>query len=435
MTDTAIARERILLGALLADNSQLGQLNLTAKDFTVAAHGQIFDVTRRMIGAGKVTDAITVAEFLEAETGRRDWLRLTADMVMECISPANAPAYAALVRKASVARQAAWIGERLAQNPGGDDSISTAIRELLELSSTSRDHACHVIDAMKEAVDDLTRAMDGQLPGIKTGMRDLDESLGGLHQEDLIVVAARPAMGKTAFMLNLAAAANCGVGIISGEQGRAQIGMRLFAIDGPVSLHRMRTGALADDEWARANEVMNRMKGKPMWIFDKPAPTVDDIVTQARAWKFHNDIGVLMIDYLQKIRGGAGKDFRLQIGDIAAQLKDLGRELKIPVVVLAQVKREVESRPMGADGLGRMPYMGDIAESAIIEQEADQIITLYRPEVYDDTPIYKGLAYTNIGKNRHGPVGFKAISWRGEYLKFGDLAKVEMSHQDRWSAA
>jgi replicative DNA helicase len=353
-------RERALLGALLADNAQVRQISLTPTDFVVASHAQIFDVTRRLIGSGTVADALTVAEALDAETGRREWLQITAALVSECLSPANAPAYASLIRKASIARQASAIGERLAGSPGADE-IASAIRDLMALSTTDRDYSCHVLDAMQEAINELSQATEGKLPGVGTGIKDLDEALGGLHSEDLIIVAARPAMGKTAFMLNLASAADRGVGVISGEQGRSQIGMRLFSMDGPVSLHRMRTGALTDDEWSRVSRVMRDMKGRRMWLFDKPAPTVADIVSQARAWKFHNDIGVLMIDYLQKIRGGAGENFRLQVGDITAQLKDLARELKIPVVVLAQAKRDVETRQMGSDGLGRMPYHGDIA--------------------------------------------------------------------------
>jgi replicative DNA helicase len=433
VTDSAIRCEREVLGAILADNSQLRNVQLQQRDFSVAAHGQIFELARRLIGAGKVMDAVTMASALERETGRNEWLEMTVRLQQDCLAPSNAPSYAAVVRKASMARQAATIGQRLVA--GGEDVISGAIRDLIELSSTTREHACHISDAVKDAMDALTEIVDGKPPGVMTGMRDLDEALGGMHDEDLIVVGARPAMGKTAFMINLALAANVGVGVISGEQGRGQIGMRAFAMQGPVSLHHMRIGKLNDDEWSRLAYAIGQLKARPFWINDKPGPTIDEVVAQARAWRFHNNIGLLMIDYLQKIRGGHGQDFRLQVGDIAVQLKNLARELKIPVVALAQVNRSVEARPLGQDGLGRMPYMSDLAEAGIIEQEADQVITLYRPEVYDDSEFYRGIAYTNICKNRHGPVGHKAVSWRGEYLKFGDLARQEISHQDRWSAA
>lgn len=418
-------RERALLGALLADNSQLHRVEVRSSDFSVVAYGQIFDAVRRMVGAGAVADALTVAEALERETGRKEWLSMTGGMVLDCLSPANASSYAKLIRESAVTRQAAAIGQDLCD--GG--SIAEAIQKLMALTSTDKNHACHVVDALNGAIDELDKIQDGQPSGIMTGIRDLDESLGGLHKQDLVIVAARPAMGKTAWMLNVACAGRGPMGIISGEQGRVQIGMRMIAIDGSVNLHHMRTAKLGDDEWSRVSKAINACKEKPIWIYDKPGPTLEEIISQARQWRFNQRIELLMIDYLQKIRGGDGKDFRLQIGDIAVQLKNLARELDIPIVALAQVKREVESRPMGEDGMGRMPYMGDIAESAIIEHEADQVITLYRPEVYEQAPQLKGVAYVNICKNRHGPDGFKRIHWRGEHVKFSDSARVEYSAQ------
>jgi replicative DNA helicase len=434
VTTTAQAFERTVLGALLLDNSQLAQIQLSGTDFVSAAHRQIFDATKRMICGGSVCDALTVAELLEQETGRKDWLAMTVAMVRECLAPSNAPAYAVLVRRDSISRQATAIAERLGQEPT-QEVIDSSIRDLMALSATQKDFTCHQIDAAQEAIAEMMLATEGRLSGVSSGIRDLDESLGGFHAGDLIVVGARPAMGKTAFMLNLAAAAGKGVGIISGEQGRAQIGMRQLAINGDLSLHRMRTGVLENHEWERITKTMMVMKDRPVWIYDKPRPSIDDVVRQARAWKFNQDIKILMVDYLQMLTGGNGESFRLKVGDIAAQLKCLARELEIPNIVLAQVNREVEKRPMGSDGMGRMPYMADFAESGIIEMECDVGITLYRPEVYEDLPQYRGIAFANICKNRHGPVGFKGIAWRGEYLQFGDLAKVEMQQADRWARA
>lgn len=438
MTEIAhatLSSEQSLLGALLNDNAQLSRITLRTSDFVSVEYREIFDCTRRMIANGKVCDAVTVADQLERESRRGDWLIVTVKLQAECLAPANAPAYAAAISRASRERQAARIGERLLNNLSTDDAIPNAIRELMELNSLERDYACHVYDAMKGAMDELEAAQEGRAPGVLTGMKDLDDAVGGFHDEDLIVVAARPSQGKTAFMLNLMSSAACASAAVSGEQGRSQIGLRLLAIDGLVSLHRMRTGKLYDEEWMRVNRVVNAMKTRPIWLYDRPAPTISEIVAQARAWKFHHGIGILLIDYLQKIRGGKGENFRLQVGDITTQLKDLARELKIPVVVLAQVGRECERRLLGDDGLGRMPYMADIAESAIIEQEADQIITLYRPEVYDDAVRFAGIAYANICKNRHGPVGHKKLSWRGEFLKFGDLARVEEDYVPQQQSA
>lgn len=436
MTDSHVAREEALLGCVLLDNAQLARIQVSPDDFVSRAHAQMFEMIRRRIGLGQVTDAVTVAEALEAETGRREWLTPLARMVMETAAPANAPAYADIVRKSSIARQAKSVAVALAQDADGDlsDAIDAAIRSLMDLTRQRQEYACHQADAITAAMDEIDAAHSGA-GGVRSGIKTLDDCLGGFHREDLIVIAGRPAMGKTAVMLNISAAADVPVGIISGEQGRAQIGMRLLSINGGLSLHRMRLGTLGDDEWARISAVFAKVRHRPVFLFDKPAPTIEDIVRQARAWKFDCDLGLLMVDYLQKIRGGEGKDKRLQVGDIAARLKDLGRELKIPIVALSQISRDVEKRPLGNDGLGRMPYMSDVSESGIIEQEADQVITLYRPSVYDDQPRFAGLAYINICKNRHGPVGHRQLVWRAESLQFGDLAQHEMLAHDQWSAA
>lgn len=434
MSVTAQAFERSVLGALLLDNAQLAQIELTATDFLSSAHRQIFEATKRLISGGSVCDALTVAELLEQETGRKDWLTLTVAVTRECLAPSNAPVYAGSIRRESISRQASAIAARLGEDPS-QETIDSSIRELMALSSTQKDYVCHQIDAAQAAIHEMVKASEGKLSGISSGIHDLDEMLGGFHDGDFVVVGARPAMGKTALMLNLSAAPEQPVGVISGEQGRAQVGMRQLAINGTLSLHKMRTGTLEDHEWERVSKTMSVMKDRPVWVYDKPRPSIDDVVRQARAWKFNQGIKILMVDYLQMLTGGNGENFRLKVGDIAAQLKCLARELEIPVVVLAQVKREVEQRPMGTDGMGRMPYMADFAESGIIEMECDVGITLYRPEVYEDQPKYRGMAYVNVCKNRHGPIGFKPIAWRGEFLQFGDLAKTEIDFRDSWSAA
>jgi replicative DNA helicase len=423
--------ERMVLGAILCDNSQLARVQVVAEDFASGVHRQVFEAVRRMVGRGECTDAVTVAELLEREQPAAKpgvWLATIGSMQYDCVTPANAPHYAVAVRRASLGRQARRIAETLGTRAQVEpqEAVDGAIRELMALTATTQSHACHQSDAVRAAIEEIEQIEQrGGFGGIRAGIRDLDEKMGGMHPGDLIVIGARPAMGKTAFMLNVAASCDVPVGIISGEQGRAQIGMRMLSIQGQVSLHSMRRGQLRDDEWARLNRTVNRLKEQPIWLFDRPGPSIDDVVRQARAWRFEKRIRLLLVDYLQKIAGGEGDDKRLQVGDVAAQLKNLGRELDIPVVALAQVKREVESRPMGEDGLGRMPYAADLAESGVIEMEADQILTLYRPEVYDDDPRFRGLGFVNNCKNRHGPTGWVRVAWRGEYLQFGDLARTE----------
>lgn len=433
--DNTVALEEAVLGSVMNDHSILALCPLVPNDFLVSTHRAAWEAMQRMASSGSALDALSVAEHLDtrrAPAPERGWMLYLGSLSRETAAPKNAPSYAAALRGKSMLRQAQVIGREIGalQNV---DVLDSKIRALIELTQGSTDHSCDLQTAMREAID----LMDGSAAAISTGLRDLDDCIGGLYDGDLVVIGARPSMGKTACMLNLALASRVPVGVISGEQGRRQIGMRMIAINGGVSMHRMRKGALHDSEWPRVTTAINASREKSIWIYDKPGPSIDDVVRQARAWKYDKHIGVLMIDYLQKLRGGEGKDFRLQIGDIICRLKDLARELKIPVVVLAQVKREVESRPLGADGLGRMPYMGDIAESGIIEQEADVIITLYRPEVYADEPRFRGIAYANVCKQREGPVGHRTIAWRGEYLQFADLAHTEEPHGygDSWSSA
>ncbi len=427
----SLAVEEAVLGCAMLESSVIPNCELLPGDFVFPQHRSAWGGILRLFDQRQSTDALSLAELMYADQApipKGGWLEYLSKICHNTASTKNAKGFAQALKKESLLRSAHAIGKRI-ESVDEIDQIDIVIRELIELVASKKANTCHIQEAMSEAIE----LMDSDAVGIPTGLMDLDSCLGGLHNEDLIIVGARPAAGKTAYMLNLALASTFPVGLISGEQGRGQIGMRTIAIDKLVNLHRMRTGQLDDMEWARINDAINAAKAKNIWIFDKPAPSIDDVVRQARQWKYEKNIGILMVDYLQKLTGGAGENFRLQVGDTVGRLKDLARELKIPIVVLAQVKREIESRPMQQDGLGRMPYAGDIAESGIIEQEADVVMTLYRPEVYDENPAYKGIAYVNICKNRHGPVGYKRVSWRGEYLKFGDLANYET--KDRWNAA
>jgi replicative DNA helicase len=437
MSDTILQAENTLLGRLMLDNSLVRSAELTPADFLSAQHRQVFEAITTMLNRGEVAEPVTVANFLEKITGR-NWLAVTAGMVAENFRTSEIKGYVALVRTAARTRQALQIAAELQDAASGDvaEAVDSAIRQLMAINAASRDWHCHVKEAIGDALDmiDAAHAADGKPTGISTGMRDLDDSLGGMHGGDLIVVAGRPAMGKTAYALNTLLGANVPTGLVTGEQGRGQIGMRLMAIDGSVSLHNMRRGKLDDPEWARIASASTALSGRPIWMFDRPAPSIQDIQRLARRWKYENNIRLLLVDYIQKITGGEGRDMRLQVGDVVTQLKNIARELDIAVVALAQVNREVEKRPMGEDGMGRVPHMGDIAESGHIEREADQIYTLYRPYEYEAEERFKGLAFANVCKNRHGPTGIINLAWRGEFLQFGDLAHTEREPvRDAWS--
>lgn len=433
MSDNTIDLEQNVLGGVMNQPAVLARCELSPADFTVTSHRHAWDAMQRLARQGIAIDALSVAEQLDTDrvdAPKEGWLPYLATVSRETVTPHNAPTYANALRARATLRAAQGLGREIAALDNLD-ILPSKIRELINLETGKRDYTCHLQTAMQLALD----AMSDSSVFVTTGLRDLDDMLGGFRRADLIVVGARPACGKTAFAINCALAPRVPVGFISGEQGRDQIGMRALAINGSISLHRLRKGALHDSEWGRLTTCLNAAKDRQIWLYDRPAPTIDEVERQARAWRYEKKIELLLVDYLQKIRGGEGENKRLQVGDIASRLKNLARELDIAVVALAQVSRECERRDLGADGMGRMPYMPDLKESGDIEAEADQVLTLYRPEVYSDEPRFAGLAYVNCCKNRHGPVGHKAVTWRGEYLQFADLAHTEHDYdRNEWEA-
>ena len=408
--------EAALVGMAIKDASVVPLTGLSASDFDVPLHQMAWEAAADLYAAGTATDSIAVSEAVEArhkvscgpEIGR---------LLRDSPSPKSAPHYAQKVKEARARDRLNALAGSLVEDRPVDELVADAMKELTALSATGRKRSQWLREILPAVVDDL----DGKalLPVVPSGFKDMDKMLGGLHGGDLIVVAARPAMGKTAFGLNIlrhACDAGRVVGMISGEQGREQIAQRVLALKGDISLARMRARSLDDADWTRISTGMAAVKDYKLLIDDLPRPKLFDCVSIARSWKHAHGLELLVVDYLQLIQA-QGDGFRLQVGEVAQGLKALARELGIPVVVLAQVKREVESRPLG-DGMGRLPYMGDIAESSIIEQAADQILTLYRPAVYPESNKGEGEAWLNVAKNRHGKTGMIPLTWRGHSLRF-----------------
>ena len=301
----------------------------------------------------------------------------------------------------------------------GDEGINDAIRDLISLDIGKKNHECGMETALLSAVEKIEVAFDndGKITGIDTGLVDLNHHIGGLHSPDLYVIGARAAMGKTAMLINMALSADVSCGIVSSEQGRDQIGVRSLAIDGSISAHNMRLGKLEDADFSRITASSAKLKDKVIRINDHPAPTIDDLVSQARSWKFNYDIKVLFVDYIQRIKVEANIPKHERIEVVVMSLKSLAKELNIAVVALAQVNRQVEARP------NKRPLMSDLKDSGSIEQEADCIMALYRDEVYNPETTDIGVAEINILKNRHGPVGCIRCFWNGEYMQFLNIEK------------
>lgn len=399
---------------------------LVADDLGSRELALVWQAAADMIDNDRPVDVVTLAA--ECESRDRDeggvlangWLATLGEMAREVPSVANVRAYAEIVLAESRRHAAKRIGATLAST---DDpaALDQAIRGLLALRDGESAGGVDVTlaDAMQEALDEL----DSGVVGLPTGLADLDQHLGGLMGGDLIIVGARPAMGKTAFAINLALSCGAPCGIVSSEQPARQIAARMMALRSRVSLHRMRTRSLTPVDVERLTASISQLPGDRLHIADRSQPTIAEIARQARAWRYHHGIAALFVDYVQRIKG-SGKERRNEdVGDVVRGLKGIARDLDIPVVALAQVNRAVESRN------NRRPMVGDLKDSGDIEQEADEILLLYRDEVYNDHTVDKGIAEIEIGKNRHGPTCVVKVAWDGETMAFRDLVQ-----RDRWSA-
>lgn len=410
-----------LLGSLLIESSRFADCEVAATDFLSEQHAQIFETIQSMVLTRDTVDILTVSERMEQATGA-SWLPTIGKIAMQGIPGRDLSHYSRLVRSYAVKRKALVIAEWLTENVAMDGAVDEAIQKLMALSRANTKHEHTIVEAMSEALNDIDEALQsGGLVGVDTGLADLNNCLGGFHKSDLIVIGARPSVGKTAFALNIAD--RCGVpcGIISGEQASNQVGLRMMAISGRVSAHNMRRAKLDESEWAKLSASLAKAKTKRMWIYDKPGPDINDVARQARKWKHQNDIEILFVDYLQRIRGpkGGKKDAgRIEeVAEVARSLKDIARELNIPVVALAQVNRDVEKRQ------DKRPTMSDLANSGEIEREADQIITLYRDEVHNPETRFDGICEASVVKNRHGPTGVIKLAWSKDFMRFDGLER------------
>lgn len=416
----SLEAEQGVLYGVLVNNACMQECDLEPYEFSRWQHQEIFAVVQELVGAGDVADVVTVCERLERRVPGQQLLPYLNTILSEGVCPAGIRAYSEIVRSAHRKAQALAIAEELRKgllDGGGADPVDVAIRQLMALNALGRNYdrdMSRVMAAGQRMIDQVVEA-DG-LVGISTGLADLDDSLGGFHKTDLVVIGARPAMGKTALLLNLALAANAPVGIISAEQGHEQMGLRLISVDGKLDSQKIRTGNLDDSDWLALGRTIDRLSEKPIRLNDEPGICISKVVQQARDWKFKYGIKALYVDYLQKIRTSDRQQKRYeQVGEVAGCLKNLARELDIPVIALAQVNRECERRP------NKRPLNSDLADASEIEKEADEILFLYRDELYHpDTPD-QGIAEIDISKNRHGPVGTVRVAFRGQFMRFEQL--------------
>jgi len=417
VNNTAIV-ESATLGAIIINNTLLSEIDLTPEIFCFENNKLIFESMLRLYKDRSPIDLLTLEQDLQHRKNV-DYFTYLADLCHNTPSAVNGKDYAKKVKEFWKVREVRRISFELNESNSihGFDCVDRAIRELMQLNTTSKVYNYHISEALNTAITELEKAVksEGKHTGLPTGIEELDKITGGMHKTDLIVVGARPAMGKTALLLNLMSRDEsiCS-GICSSEQGHSQIGSRFLSIHGSVNGARMRAGELDDEEWSKLGNAVGLLKDRNIWINDKPGMSIADIERQARKWRHENQINALGVDYLQKIKH---EDMRMptheRIGDITMRLKDLAKELDLPVVALAQVNRKVEERS------DKRPGMSDIKDSGIIEQEADQIMTVYREQVYDENadPL---MCEIGLKKNRHGPIGTIRVVWQGKYMQFNN---------------
>jgi replicative DNA helicase len=440
----SVEAEQSLLGGLLIDNTAWDRLGgvLTDKDFYRPEHALIYKVIQRLVGDNHPADVITVHDAIKSEQGGDlvsvDYLN---SLAQNTPSAANIKGYADIVRDRSILRRLIEVSDSIVNSafvPEGRsvrtllDEAESRILQIGEDGSRKADYLEiePLLRSVVARIDELYNRQGGSdITGIATGFIDLDKQTSGLQKGDLIIIAGRPSMGKTALALNIAENVALSEGlpvvIFSMEMSGEQLASRLLGSVGRVDQSRMRTGKLQDDEWPRVTDAIARLSNTQILIDETGALSSLELRARARriARNFGGTLGLVVIDYLQLMSGSGQENRATEISEISRSLKSLAKELQCPVVALSQLNRGLEQRP------NKRPIMSDLRESGAIEQDADVIMFIYRDEVYHpDTTTDKGMAEIIIGKQRNGPIGTVRLSWQGPYTKFDNLAMGSVAY-------
>jgi replicative DNA helicase len=431
----SVEAEQSLLGALLLDNQAFDRVAdlVSAEDFYRDDHRRIWRHIARLIEATRPADVVTVSESIEAsedkdKTGGAAYL---AALAQNTPSALNVRRYAELVRERSVQRRLAQVATEIAEtalNTGGKevgqllDEAESKIFQIAESGARRGEGLVEikpVLARVFERIDHLYRQDNpSDVTGVPTGYIKLDQMTSGLQGGDLVIVAGRPSMGKTALALNIAehVAVDNGlpVAIFSMEMSSTQLAMRMLGSISRVDQHKMRTGRLNDKEWGDLSEAMGKLHETPIYIDDGGALTALEVRARARRLKRqYSKLGLIVIDYLQLMAAtGQGENRATEISEISRSLKAMAKELDVPVIALSQLNRALEQRP------NKRPQMADLRESGAIEQDADLILAIYRDEVYNPDSAEKGKAEVNILKQRNGPIGPITLTFLGQYTRF-----------------
>ena len=434
----SIEAEQAVLGGLMLAPEAYDRINdkLTANDFYRRDHQLIYRAIAELAEKNRPFDAVTLGEWFESQ-GHMDLVAGGAylvELASTTPSAANIAAYAEIVRDKAVMRQLIEVGTEIVndafQPEGKESDEMLAIAEqkvfaIAEQGARGRTDFVAMNDALKDAFEVLRVRSEsgGTVTGLPTGYTEFDMMTAGLQPTDLVILAARPAMGKTTFALNIAEYAAIkskkAVAVFSMEMSAGQLAMRLISSVGRINATHLRTGQLEDEDWSRVTSAIRILKDQAkVFIDDTPGLSPDVLRSKARRLKREHDLGLIVIDYLQLMSvPGNNENRATEISEISRSLKGLAKELNVPVIALSQLNRSLETRT------DKRPVMADLRESGAIEQDADMIVFIYRDDYYNkETSPDKGLAEIIIGKQRSGPTGSCKLRFFGEYTRFDNLS-------------
>ncbi|MED1600519.1 replicative DNA helicase [Alkalihalophilus marmarensis] len=435
-----IEAEQAVLGAIfLADVALVtASERLLPEDFYRAAHQRVYQAMLELAEKGEPVDLVTVTSELQD----RKWLddiggvAYLSDLANAVPTAANVEYYSKIVEEKSVLRRLIKVATNIAADgytseDEVDAILDDAEKTILDVAQRKNTSAfISIKDVLVETYDqiELLQNQKGDITGIPTGFVELDNMTAGFQRNDLIIVAARPSVGKTAFALNIAqnvaTKTDENVAIFSLEMGASQLVQRMLCAEGNIDAQRMRTGALTAEDWQKLTMAMGSLAKAGIYIDDTPGVKVNDIRAKCRRLKQEQGLGMIMIDYLQLIQGNgrSGENRQQEVSEISRTLKAIARELEVPVIALSQLSRGVESRQ------DKRPMMSDIRESGSIEQDADIVAFLYRDDYYDKESENQNIIEIIIAKQRNGPVGTVELAFVKEYNKFVNL---ERRHDER----
>ena len=425
--------EQSVIGSMMLDREAIMTVAemLTRDDFYTPMYGLLFEIITELFNEGKPADILTVQNRLKEKDAPPEAyeLKYFNELIGSVPTSANVRFYAEIVKNEAIKRRTIKVTEAIANDcyqgkKDTDEILSDTEKQIFELvqrrgGGDTEDIRTIVLKTI-ENIENAAKNR-GAVTGIATGFYDLDYKTAGLQRSDLILVAARPSMGKTAFVLNIAEfvalKSKIPTAIFSLEMSRTQLVNRILAMNSKVDSQTMRTGDLKDEDWAKLMESARLTGESPLMIDDTPGISIQELRSKCRKFKLEKDLGLVIIDYLQLMSGGKKSESRQQeISEISRSLKALAREINCPVIALSQLSRAVESRD------DKRPMLSDLRESGAIEQDADVVMFIYRDEYYTKEKCEEpGVSEIIIGKQRNGPTGTVKLAWLGNYTKFANL--------------